>query len=389
MSFPTANLVAQYEPWRWTGYSDNDTINTTTKKVQDSSGNGNHLADFVAGSSVKYKTNILNGMAAVRLPGAHGDPGLVSGLFATGSQAPGTIAALIIPRETNVTGIAWCFHDGGSGGAAASHNGNQVYITSGSPFTGAWTNVAGAGFGTGSNTVTPVTGTAYVVWLDYVASGTNHLRVNGAAAGSVAGQTLYALMTRFTIGGLPNVTACWQYDLLALFIYSAVVTGSDATDLDAYLAQLQATGPSTAYTLTAAAGSFVETGLPAPAGYTRNSATGLYTLTGGAAHQAQTRRSSVGSFALTGAEAFETVVLEAQGPGWGGGSGSYGARSGAPRGPYEPVRPRLRTQGFRLAQPPAPPPEPPKPRPPLVMPVTVKRRIGAPNSIRALLDRNR
>ena len=297
MSYPLTNLVAQYEPWRW-GYSDGDVINTTTKKIIDSSGNGHDLTDFVAGSTVLYKTNILGSLAVVRFPGIHGDPGLASGLFSTGSTAPGTIAGVIIPRETNVTGIAFAFHDGGASGGASSHNGNQVYITSGSPFTGFWTNAGGSGFGTGSNTVTPVSGTAYVVWIDYVASGTNHLRVNAAGAGSVAGQSLYASMLRFSIGGLPPNVACWQFDLAALFIYSAVVTGQDATDLDNYLAGLQA--GNIAYTDSMPAGSYAITGQAEHDQIRDAMAKGAYAATGQAEHDQIRDAMALGAYAVTG-----------------------------------------------------------------------------------------
>lgn len=233
MSFPTANLVARYEPRLW-GYSDGDVINTTTKKIQDSSGNGNHLADYVSGTHVLYKTNILNGAAAVQFPGAHGDPGYATGLFATGSTAPGTVAALIIPREIGVVGIAWCFHDGGAGGGAAPHNGVQAYIATG-PYIGYWSNAAGVGFASTTSTA-PAVGRADRVGVDYAApAATNHLRVNTVVAGTVAAQNLYAGMLRFTIGGLPPLAACWQFDLLALFIYSSVLSAGEWAQLDAYL----------------------------------------------------------------------------------------------------------------------------------------------------------
>jgi hypothetical protein len=232
-SFPTTNLVSRYEPWRW-GYTNNDTINTTTKKFQDDSGNARHLSDEVTGSPT-YLTNILNGMACVRFSGSSQR---VSGNFTTGALV-GTVAALVIPRGTGTRSI-FSYNDN----SGVNSGEIDIFNDGAGHYTGRFANTNPTGFNTTSNTATPVVGQADVVYLDWAGSGTNHLRINAADKGNCGAQNIYASLTRFTCGDNGLGTTYWNGDVLALFIYSDRKYGSqDMTDLETYLTKLQTSGP--------------------------------------------------------------------------------------------------------------------------------------------------
>lgn len=218
MSYPTANLVARYEPKDW-GYSDGDVINNTTKKFLDGTANVNDLTT-VTGSPT-YKTNILNGRAVVRFSGS---TQAVAGLFATGHN-PGTVAGVFIPRALpGGNASLWSYNNNGS------TNGPLVYYD-GSHLVGYFN-----GTGTTSNTYTPVIGTAVLLWLDYktASGGGLHLRADRAAVGSTTSLPTDYTPTRFSIA-FNGFSAYYQLDCAALFIYSAVQAGSDQTDLEDYL----------------------------------------------------------------------------------------------------------------------------------------------------------
>jgi len=116
MSFPTGSLYAYYEPKNW-GYSDGDTINTTTKKFQDDSGNARHLNSAVTGSPT-YKTGGVNGLQYVRFSGTsqavHGS--------AVGDSDGGTVAMVVVPQALpGGSNALFSFNDNGT------HNGPQIY----------------------------------------------------------------------------------------------------------------------------------------------------------------------------------------------------------------------------------------------------------------------
>lgn len=323
MTFPTSNLVARYEPWRW-GYSDGDVIDTGAKKFADDSGNARHLNATVEGSPL-YKTGGLKGLAYVRFSGV---VQAVHGSYVADHDG-GTIAAVIVPRALPLTAPApFGFND------AATQNGPLIYYDG--------TNWVGYSNGspTASNSAVPVVDTPTLLWIDSAAASGIVLRVDRAAAGN-RGAYLDYTPTRFSVGssGLATYLQC---DVYAVFRYSARLTGSDLTDLEAYLFNTYLAS----YVLTAAAGSFT----------------------------------------LTGAEAFETVVLEAIGAGQGGGAGSFGG-FGRANVPAEPSRPKMRPDpAFRLMHPEPPrrslPPRP-APAPPSVQPPA--RNAPVPTGVQPLV----
>lgn len=236
MSFPTTNLLASYEPWRW-GYSDGDVFNGTTKKFQDDSGAGKHLTTVNA--SPVYKTGGLNSMAYGRFDGASA---VTSDSFSL--VDPVSVLALIIPRALGGSGFhAFCSFNNGVGPTAGQ---TGYHATNNKAF-------GYDGYNTFDGTTTLVVGTSYVITAIYSGTTQNRLRVASAEENNLSATAALPAMTKFSVGAAVGALLSnpMQVDVYALAVYGAYLHGTQTlTDAEAYLTTLKTSGPSTAYTLT-------------------------------------------------------------------------------------------------------------------------------------------
>lgn len=219
---PTNNLIARYEPKNW-GFSDGQVIDAT-HIFQNDTGDTTKDLTTIAGSPT-FKTNLLVNSGGVAFPGVRFN-GSTDSLTRGFAPVEHTIAVVVIPR-----GLA------GSERFVCCYNIGPTSWAGGIPIetTPAWASYNYDGAVKLATAGTPVVDKPQLVVITATNSGFGKVRVDRTQTGSIAVGTLQN-QTTFTLGDKANgggVEA--QVDIIALYLYSKELTGSDLTNLESYL----------------------------------------------------------------------------------------------------------------------------------------------------------